>query len=335
MQGNEMVGKIKTILATALAAFFSLSIGLAQAADTPISFRLDWTVYGVHAPFFLALEKGLYKKEGLDVTIHEGQGSATVVQQLGRGQNQLALVDCSTLLFAVEKGLPVTVVMRVVSNILGIIYPADAPIKSPKGLEGKIIAFAPSESSGMAFSALMAADGGDIKKVNILNPATGAKNTLLLEHRVDAIPGNINVQPQQLEAKGMKVGHFLYSDFGVKLMGQGVVANNTFLKEHPDAVKRFLAATVEAIKMAKANPEAAVDAIIEAHPELRQNRAIYLSQWQASLPGLTTPDTKDLPMGTMLASDWKEMQQVMEKGGVLNPTVAPEKIFSNDYLPKN
>src|SRR5690606_26896479 len=131
---------------------------------------------------------------------------------VAQGDQQMALVDFSTLLFGVEQKLPVTAVMRIVSDILCVISPADAPIKSPKELEGKIIAYAPSESSGLAFGALMVADNGDIKKVNVLSPATGAKNTLLLQRRADAIPGNVNVQPAQIEQLGMKTHHFLYSD---------------------------------------------------------------------------------------------------------------------------
>ena len=319
---------------TSLACLLVTLVAGTSRAEEKISFRLDWTVYGVHAPFFLALEKGLYKEEGLDVSIHEGQGSATVVQQLAQGQDQLALIDFSTLLFSVEQGLPVTAVMRIVSDILGVISPADAPIKSPKELEGKIIAYAPSESSGIAFGALMSADGGDIKKVNILSPATGAKNTLLLQRRADAIPGNINVQPAQIEKLGMKTTHFLYSDFGVSLMGQGVVANNAFLKEKPEAVRGFLRATIKALEMAKANPEEAVDAIIKQMPQQDRNRDVLLVQWQASLPGLSTKSTEGKPMGVMLTEDWAAMQDIMEKGGALKPTMKPEQIFTNDYLPQ-
>ncbi|MGF7159623.1 NitT/TauT family transport system substrate-binding protein [Rhodoligotrophos appendicifer] len=327
-----MLRKFTHLLSLAFVA--AALIASPAKAETKINFKLDWTIYGVHAPFYLALDKGLYKKEGLDVTITEGQGSATVMQMVAQGQDQMALVDFSTLLFGVEQGLPVVAVMRIVSDMLGVISPADAPIKSPKELEGKIIAYAPSESSGVAFGTLMAADGGDIKKVNILSPATGAKNTLLLQRRADAIPGNVNVQPAQIEKLGMKTTHFLYSDFGVSFMAQGLVANKEFLEKNPEAVKGFVKATVEAIKLAQANPKEAIDAIIKILPQQERNRDVLMTQWQASLPGLTTKNTKDKPMGAMVAEDWTGMQEVLEKGGALKVTVKAEDIFTNDYLPQ-
>lgn len=302
-------------------------------ADTPVKFRLDWTVYGVHAPFFLALEKGFYKDEGLDVTISEGQGSATVVQQLAQNQDDVSLIDFSTLLFSVEQGLPVTAVMRVLSNVMCIVSSAENPISSPKELEDKIIAYTPSESSGIAFSVLMAADGGDIRKVSIVNPAMGAKNTLLLQGRVDAIPGNINLHPAQLAGHDLKTHTFLYSDFGVNLMAHGIVASNTFIEKNPEALRGFLRATLRGLELARADPEAAIDSIFATMPDQKRNRDLYLAQWKASLPALQGSD--GLRPGEMSVADWAAMQDIMQKGGALSPKVAPENIFSNEYLPAN
>ena len=51
----------------------------ARAADT-ITLRLDWSTHGVHAPFFLALQRGWFKAADLDVKIEDGNGSTTTVQ---------------------------------------------------------------------------------------------------------------------------------------------------------------------------------------------------------------------------------------------------------------
>ena len=117
-------------------------------AATPISFRLDWTIYGTHAPFYLALEEKMFEKAGLDVSIGEGQGSGTVAQLVGRGNDQMAFIDFASMIRAVEAGVPVIAVQRLVANLMCVISHADAPIKTPKDLEGKIIAFAASESTG-------------------------------------------------------------------------------------------------------------------------------------------------------------------------------------------
>ena len=61
-----------TVLVTA-----ALILGIvpkARAAGKVI-FLLDWLYGGKHAPFFVARDKGFFKKNGLDVTILKGGGS--------------------------------------------------------------------------------------------------------------------------------------------------------------------------------------------------------------------------------------------------------------------
>jgi len=46
-------------------------------ANRGSSFSLDWKYEGTQAPFLLALDRGYYKAEGLDVTIDTAGGSAS------------------------------------------------------------------------------------------------------------------------------------------------------------------------------------------------------------------------------------------------------------------
>ena len=52
-------------------------------ADDKVQFRLNWILYGFHTPFYLGLERGYYRDEGIDLTIGEGQGSVRAVQTVG------------------------------------------------------------------------------------------------------------------------------------------------------------------------------------------------------------------------------------------------------------
>jgi NitT/TauT family transport system substrate-binding protein len=67
-------------------------------AQTDVNLRLDWSLYGAHAPFYLGLEEGLYEKAGLNVTVAEGQGSATVSKLVAQGGDQFGFIDFSTMI---------------------------------------------------------------------------------------------------------------------------------------------------------------------------------------------------------------------------------------------
>src|SRR5437763_1847922 len=105
----------RTLLNGAAALAVSAPFVHARAA-TPLSFRLDWAVYGSHAPFYLALEENMYLRAGLDVSIGEGQGSATVAKIVGQGNDPIGFIDFTSMVRAVEQGIPLIAIGRVISN---------------------------------------------------------------------------------------------------------------------------------------------------------------------------------------------------------------------------
>ena len=82
---------ILSLMAAAAAVTLAAPAG-AQALDK-FTFRLNWTLYGEHAPFFVARDKGFYKDVGLDVEILEGSGSTTVAQLTANATNPVSYVD--------------------------------------------------------------------------------------------------------------------------------------------------------------------------------------------------------------------------------------------------
>lgn len=327
MKRLSMLTGISALIGTMLAA------SAAVRGETEANLRLDWSIYGTHAPFYLALEEGLYEREGLNVKVEQGQGSATVSKLVAQGSDQFGFIDFSTMIRGIEQGLPITGVMRLVSGAMVVISSAEAPIESPKDLEGKVIAYAPAESTAQAIPALYKAQGVDEKKVSVLNPAVGAKLALFLQGRADAIPGNLNVQVAQIEAEGKQVHYFRYADFGVDVLAQGIAVNDAFLKSDPDAVRGFLKATRQAFIMAKQDPGKAVDALIANVPEQGRNRDILLRQWELTIPLLETASTKGRAFGWMSKDDWKQTQAILLDHGGLTREVALDELYTNDYLP--
>ena len=70
---------------------------VAASAQTPIKFALDWRFEGPAAPYFVALDKGYYKAEGLDVTIDTGNGSTEAINRAASGAYQFVFGDINTL----------------------------------------------------------------------------------------------------------------------------------------------------------------------------------------------------------------------------------------------
>lgn len=303
-------------------------------AATRVPFRLDWTVYGSHAPFFLGVADKLFERAGLEVTVGEGQGSATIARLVGQGADVMGFVDFGSTALAVAGGIPLIAMARVLSDNMAMISHADAAVRTPKELEGKVAAYAPSESTAQMIPALLKQNDVDPAKVGVLNPATGAKNAMFLQHRADAIPVSLNVQPAQLEAQGAKLAMFRFSDFGVSLMNNGLVANRGWLAANGDAARAFVRVTGEAFAFTQADPARAIDAIVRILPEQARNRAVLARQLELTFPLLETAATKGKPFGWMNESDWAEMQALMVRYAGLSRMVPAAELWTNAYLPQ-
>src|SRR5262245_65974883 len=76
----------------------SLLVPGPAAAQTAIKFSLDFKFEGPAAPFLVAIDKGYFKAEGLDVTIDTAAGSLEPINRVASGTYDMGLGDINSLI---------------------------------------------------------------------------------------------------------------------------------------------------------------------------------------------------------------------------------------------
>ena len=113
----------------------------AAQALTPVAFQLNFTAGGYNAGFALALQEGIYKKAGLDVTIIKGQGSGVTAQLVATGKADIAYADALAVMQLIAKGAPMKVVSTIYqSNPNAVTMLTTSGVKSIAELKGKSVA---------------------------------------------------------------------------------------------------------------------------------------------------------------------------------------------------
>ena len=128
---------------------------LAQPKLEKFPFRLNWTLYGEHAPFFVARDKGFYAQEGIEIEIQEGSGSTTVSQLVASNNSPVAYVDAATMMRGISNGMPIRAVgVTLQESPMAFIYRADAarPTKIAV-IKGSRIAMTAGDASLAIFTA--------------------------------------------------------------------------------------------------------------------------------------------------------------------------------------
>jgi NitT/TauT family transport system substrate-binding protein len=244
------------------------------SAQTKIRFTLDWIPGATHSAFFVALQKGYYKAEGLDVSIDRGKGSAEVVRQLASDTYDMGFPDINVVMDFnsknPEQAFPV-LMSGYEQSPAAIIVLKSSGITEPRQLNGRKLGSAANDATFKLFPVFARQTGIDVGTVQVQNIEPSLREVLLAQGKVDAIPGQIFNSLLELQAKGVKqtdIAYFMYKDYGLELYGNSVAASRRFLKEKPEAVKGFLRATVKGLKDIARDPELGVKAALAFEPLL-------------------------------------------------------------------
>jgi NitT/TauT family transport system substrate-binding protein len=253
-----------------IAAGLAMLLALPAVAQEKMQLQLNWFQLADHSPIYLAIKKGYFKEENIDLTVLRGSGSADSAKKIDLGQADVGISDAPTVLTAISKGANLKMV-AVVYDKAGnnVFFRKSAGIKTPKDMVGKKIAVPPADSHRVLWPAFAALNGIDPASVTLVNVKPEGKQAIVAAGEVD---GSFDLYTsyaiwEKVLGKG-DVGNLLWADFGLPIYGHTYFVNNETIKKNPQLIEKFLRATHKGWRDAKANPKAAIDAMVEMVPGL-------------------------------------------------------------------
>ena len=315
-----------------IVAFAALAAASAAFAQDKVSLRLNWYLGGLHVPFYYGKDKGYYAAEGIDLTINEGRGSANTVQVVAAGSDTFGLADSSSVVLTASKGADVKSVMSLLNTTgFSVVSLAEAPIKTPKDLEGKKVAVTPGDPLGQLLQAVCKANSVDCAKVSMVQVDPAAKVVTVLEKKTDALLGGADDQYFLIKYKGGNPVAMRYADWGANIVGMTIMTSGETIKKNPDLVKRFVRASVKSWEEAKKNPGAAVDAAMKAKPDL--NRQSTLDQLMVDIDLLDSKNSKG-KIGWGAQPDWDQTLAILKNYRELQTTQPWTAFHTNEFVPQ-
>jgi len=323
---------------------YSIILGLAAAlvalpvaGQEAVSFALDWVVNGTHAPYFVAREKGFYKDVGLDVKISRGFGSGDTVKRVASSSAQIGLADTGAIIAArANDDVPVRIVAMIYDHAtLGLIYLSESGIKVPKDIEGRAIGRTASGASVNMFPGFLKANGIDRSKIRevVVDGATFAP--LLLSGQVDAVlEQSINIGKFRRAAaqQGKTALAMSYADFGLEAYGNALIVNPVTLRDKPDMVRRFVAATLKGMAYAFDHPDEAIAALRTSNPEV--DAAAAMDELVTLKEMDTSTGLGKSGLGTIDVARLEKTRDIVTEALSLKRKVSVEDIYAPGYLPK-
>ena len=316
----------KLCVSLVFAAICVCALGRAEAADK-VTFVTDFGYNGRHAYYFVALEKGYYARQNLDVQIVRGQGSADAVKQVAAGTAQIGFADTAAVILGrANDQIPTKLVAIVYAKPAHAIYVLkESGIAKPKDLEGKKLADTAFSAVPKLFQAYAKAANIDANKVTWLVAAADTLPGMLTTGRADGI-GQFTVG-EPLLAKSAAPKQILalsYADAGLDLYGNGIIASDSIIKSNPDLVRRFVTATMQGLKDAIANPQEAGAIMNKHHREVDADVAAGETKIVGTLTGQ--------PLGVLDGGRVKKAIEIVSGAYTLKFAVTPEDIYAPGFV---
>ena len=242
----------------------------AAAGDaTKLTFVLDYTPNTNHSGVYVAIAKGFYADEGLDVeVVQPPEDGADALVGTGKAQFGMGYQDVMANYLGSDDPLPVTAVAATIQhNTSGIMSRAGEGIDRPRGMEGKRYGTWDQDVEKAMVKSVVETDGGDFSKVQLV--PSGDEVSGLKSNQFDCVWGyeGWGLQNAKLQDLSCDYWSFRSIDSVFDYYTPVVVANNDFLANSPEVAKAFLRATKKGYEFCVTNPDEAAQILCDAAPE--------------------------------------------------------------------
>ena len=296
-----------------------------------VTLVLDWTPNTNHTGLYVALDKGYYEEQGLDVEIVQpSNGSAPTIVATGKADFGVAYQEDITYAKTSEDPLPIKAIATIIQhNTSGFASPASKNIKTVKDFENKTYGGWGSESEKATLDAIMSNNGANYESVKIVDIG---EDDFFTATKGDIDIANIFEGWTGIESKlrGEDINYIATKDLDERLdyYTPLLITNEKIVTENPDLAKKFLQATSKGYEYCVESPEESAKILLKYAPEINEDLAI---ESQKYLADKYIDDASR--WGEMKDSVWDNYTNFMKEYKLINKDMKASDAYTNEFLP--
>ncbi len=322
----------------ALAAV-ALAIGATPASAQAqklekLDFVLNWVPGGDHAPYYYAKQLGWYEKEGIELNLEPGKGSAIATQKVGAGANPIGLADMAGVLVAKGKGADTVAVYNVYANSpQGMYWLKSSGISGVKDFPGKKIGNPAADGARVMWPALAKANGIDPKSVTWVNIDANGKLAALKAKSIDVTTSFYNLHHVFQRELGDDMGFLAWRDAGLNPYGNSIIVNAKFLEANRPLIDRFVKVTQRAFRECVEKPEPCVQALVDANGALKFDNE--LQNWKLVEVLMSDRFSREVALGIHEDQRMQDDYELVREYVGIDKPFDVKSVYTNEFLDRS
>jgi NitT/TauT family transport system substrate-binding protein len=325
------------------AAFLALTaiaaLGAPAVAQTKLKMVLNWKYQGPQGWFFLAQDRGYFAREGLDVTMDQGNGSSAPIPLVATGTYDVGFGDINALVeFASQRPdeAPVAVYMIYNQPPFTIAVKTGSPIRTPKDLEGQTLGGAANDGALKLFPAFCKLAKINCASVKITNMQPSLREQVLMQGQIAGAFGYVNTIRFSAKLTGIDPDKELrwinYGDYGLDLYSNAILVSRSLIQKNPQAVRGLVKAINQGIVDALKAPDAAVAAVAKRDQLI--DLKIERERFDATVKDeMNHPEVATIGLGDIDPARMKRAIDILVESSGLARAPAVEQVFDRSFLP--
>lgn len=298
---------------------------------TKTSIQLSWVHEYSAAPFHSAVKEGYFAAQGIDATLVEGgfseAGYIDPRQEVVDGTVDFGMTSGSSLIEAVNDGLPVIGVANILQRSPLALMTLDGGIRSLQDIPGHSILVADGGARD-ALESLLVSQNIALDSVTIV-PRTDFGVDPLVNGDVDALVAWRINEGVALEEADLNPTFFLFSDYGVENYEFVLFTSKQIVETKPELVQGVVNALHLGRDFVVASPSVSIDHTMSYAPDL--NRDQQLRRLEATIPLLEVGDVNHL---TMNQDIWEFSYQLMLTSNLIDEGFDVSTVYTNQFAQK-
>jgi len=294
----------------------------------PVTLQLQWVTQAQFAGYYVALDKGWYREEGIDLTIEPGGPDLVPVDLVAAGTRDFGTSLLGDLIVAVQNGTPVVSIAQIQQiNGLLLIAKAESGVKEPADLVGKRVGVWLGGWETQ-FNALIAKE--KIAPQDFELVSQGFSMDPFINGELDVASAMIYNEYYVVLESGIKPEELSvidYADYGLDFPGDTLFTSRELVEQNPDLAIRMLRASLRGWQYAIENPAETVEIVLKYDETGMQTREHQLSMMNEISKLVLLPVR---PLGFTDQNDVRRTIDTLLIHGILGGPIQPQDVYDND-----